>query len=436
MPRRPAKTATKAADPADSRAPRRAALALLGLVTDDHRLLSDPACASVLERLPPEIRARARRLATETLRQAGRADHWLAPLLLRRPPAALRDALRLGAVEIGQGGAPYGVVNDIVALLAADPRTRHLVGAANAILRRIGDQGPAAFAALPPPQLPRWLRDPLCSAWGASTVGAIEAVQATAPPLDLTARADPESLAQQIGATLLPTLSLRLPGTTAVTALPGFAEGLFWVQDAAAALPARLLAPQPGEKVLDLCAAPGGKTLQLAAGGAAVTALDISAARAARIAENLARTGLAARIVVADALTFNQAGWDALLLDAPCSATGTIRRHPDLPHARDGHEIPGLVKLQARMIDHALTLLAPGGRLVFSTCSLLPEEGEAQTRAALARNPGLAVEPLPSLPGLDPAWASPEGGLRLRPDHWADRGGIDGFYMVLLRKPA
>lgn len=419
----------------DSRTPRRAALALLRLVTSDRLLLSDPGCTAVLSPLPPETRARARRLAAETLRQTERADRWLAPFLTREPPAALRDALRLGAVELGTGGAPHGIVNDIVTLLAEDARNRHLKGVANAVLRRLGDQGPTAFAALPPPRLPAWLRDPLSAAWGEPTVTAIEAVQAAAPPVDLTARSDPAGLAESLGATLLPTLSLRLPATTHVTALPGFAEGLFWVQDAAAALPARLLAPGKGEKVLDLCAAPGGKTLQLAAMGARVTALDISAPRAARITENLARTGLAARIIIADALTFTEAGWDAILLDAPCSATGTIRRHPDLPHARDGHEIAGLVKLQARMIDHALTLLAPGGRLVFSTCSLLPAEGEAQTRAALARHPGLVAEP-PVLPGLDPAWASPEGGLRLRPDHWSDRGGIDGFYMVLLRKPA
>jgi 16S rRNA (cytosine967-C5)-methyltransferase len=419
----------------DSRGPRRAALALIGLVATDRLLLSDPACTAVLDRLPPGSRARARRLAAETLRQSDRADRWLAPLLSRTPPPALRDALRLGAVEIGQGGAPHGVVNDIVTLLAGDTRTRHLKGAANAILRRLGEQGPAAFAALPPPQLPAWLRDPLCAAWGEPAVRGIETVQAAAPPIDLTAKADPESLARELGAALLPTLSLRLPSTTHVSALPGFAEGQFWVQDAAAALPAGLLAARRGEKVLDLCAAPGGKTLQLAATGADVTALDISAPRAARISENLARTGLAARVVIADALAFAETGWDAILLDAPCSATGTIRRHPDLPHARDGHEIAGLVKIQARMIDHALGLLAPGGRLVFSTCSLLPAEGEAQTRDALARHPGLAVQS-PVLPGLDPAWNSPEGGLRLRPDHWAERGGVDGFYMVVLRKPA
>lgn len=420
----------------DSRAPRRAAIALLRIVGTDRLLLSDPACTALLAPLAPEVRARARRLAAETLRQRDRADLWLAPLLSRLPPPPVREALRLGAVEIGTGGAPHGIVNDLVTLVAEDRRHAHLKGLVNAVLRRLADQGPTGFAALPPPELPPWLRVPLLAAWGEPTLRAIEQVHAVAPPLDLTARDDPAGLAQRLGAQLLPTGSLRMPAGTQVTALPGFDEGLFWVQDAAAALPARLLSPAPGDRVLDLCAAPGGKTLQLAAMGAEVAALDISAPRAARITENLARTRLCARIIIADALAFAEGGWDAILLDAPCSATGTIRRHPDLPHARDGHEIAGLVKLQARMIDHALTLLRPGGRLVFSTCSLLPDEGERQAADALLRHPGLVAEPPPPLPGLDPAWASPGGGLRLRPDHWAASGGLDGFYMVLLRKPA
>jgi 16S rRNA C967 or C1407 C5-methylase (RsmB/RsmF family) len=167
-----------------------------------------------------------------------------------------------------------------------------------------------------------------------------------------------------------------------VTALPGYAAGTWWVQDAAAALPVRVLAPQKGEAVLDLCAAPGGKTLQLAAAGARVTAIDLSEARMARVSANLARTGLSAEVIVADALAFDRGGFDAVLLDAPCSATGTIRRHPDLPVAKDGSEFAALIDQQAAMIDHALTLLRPGGRLVFCTCSLLPDEGEVQVEEA------------------------------------------------------
>jgi 16S rRNA (cytosine967-C5)-methyltransferase len=260
-------------------------------------------------------------------------------------------------------------------------------------------------------------------------VTAIEAVQAREPPLDLTLRPGFPAPAGEI----LPTGSLRLAGSGQVSVLPGYAEGGWWVQDAAAALPARLLDPRPGERVLDLCAAPGGKTLQLAAAGAEVTALDISAPRMARVEANLRRTGLGARTVVADALEWEtDARFDAILVDAPCSATGTIRRHPDLPFVKDGSEVAGLAALQARLLDRALGWLKPGGRLVFATCSVLPEEGEGQLAAALARHPGLAVERA-ALAGVEPGWWTEAGGLRLRPDHWAERGGMDGFFMVRLR---
>jgi 16S rRNA (cytosine967-C5)-methyltransferase len=156
-----------------------------------------------------------------------------------------------------------------------------------------------------------------------------------------------------------------------------------------------------------------------------------------RVKENLKRTGLTAKAVTSDAFEFNQGGFDAILLDAPCSATGTIRRHPDLPYAKDGSEFQDLIDQQARMIDHALTLLKPGGRLVFCTCSLLPDEGEVQVDEALARNPGLSVDTdALDIAGIDPEWRTEEGGLRLRPDYWADIGGMDGFYIVQLRKPA
>ena len=204
------------------------------------------------------------------------------------------------------------------------------------------------------------------------------------------------------------------------------------MQDAAAALPARLLAPDPGARVLDLCAAPGGKTAQLAAMGAAVTALDISGPRMGRVAENLQRLGLSAELIVTDALHWQpEAPFDAILLDAPCSASGTIRRHPDLPFAKDGSDLALLTALQSQLLDRALGWLKPGGRLVYATCSLLPEEGEHQLTAALSRHPGLRVLPA-SLPGLDPDWTTPQGALRLRPDYWADLGGMDGFFIVAL----
>jgi 16S rRNA (cytosine967-C5)-methyltransferase len=232
----------------------------------------------------------------------------------------------------------------------------------------------------------------------------------------------------------LPSGSLRLPAGTQVSALEGYAEGNWWVQDAAAAMAVALLDPRPGERVLDLCAAPGGKTLQLAAAGASVLALDVNERRLERLHENLARTRLTAEIVVADALHWSPPeAFDAILLDAPCSATGTIRRHPDLPFVKDGTELAELTALQAALLDRALGWLKPGGRLIYCTCSLLPEEGEAQLAAALARHPGLRVE-RPSMSWVEPGWITEDGGLRLRPDHWAGRGGMDGFFMARLSR--
>ena len=264
-------------------------------------------------------------------------------------------------------------------------------------------------------------------------MSAMEAAHQQGAPIDLTLKSGSTPIE---GAELLPTGSLRLHGHVHVSALPGFAEGDWWVQDAAAALPARLLDAQAGERVADLCAAPGGKTMQLAATGADVIAVDINEQRLKRVTENLTRCGLRAKLVTADALEWHpDAPLDAILLDAPCSATGTIRRHPDLPFIRDGYGIGDLIELQERLLDHALSLLRPGGRLVYATCSLIPDEGEVQVDEALARHPGLTVE-RPVLDGIDPAWITEEGGLRLRPDYWADNGGMDGFYMAVLRKPA
>ena len=260
----------------------------------------------------------------------------------------------------------------------------------------------------------------------------MEAAHFAGAPLDLTAKGDPNTL--KVGGTLLPGGSVRLTEAGQVSALPGYDTGDWWVQDAAAAMPVRLLGDIKGLRALDLCAAPGGKTMQLAAAGAEVTAVDDSPARMQRVTENLARTGLRADCLTADALTI-QGQWDIVLLDAPCSATGTIRRHPDLPHAKDGSDFAALIDQQTRMIDHALTLLPPGGRLLDCTCSLLPDEGEVQVDEALARHPGLTVRP-PEAPWIAPDWRTEEGGLRLRPDYWADRGGMDGFYIALLQKPA
>ncbi len=408
-------------------AARGAALTLLAAVMENGQTMAEAATSGALADFGAQDRARAQRLALQVLRQIEPADRLLAPHLRKTPPLVVMNILRLAVAELHAGTAPHGVVNAAVALARRDRRSAHLAGLVNAVLRKLPQGAPFSG---PPQRLPRWLRQPLVHAWGREVVTTIEAVQAKAPPLDITPRGTqlPEGLR-------LPTGSLRLAEPGQVSALPGYASGDWWVQDAAAALAVPLLKPQPGEAVLDLCAAPGGKTLQLAAAGARVTALDISGPRLARLAENLARTGLAAQMVVADALHWQaDASFDAILLDAPCSATGTIRRHPELPFLKDGSEIAALCDLQSALIDRALAWLRPGGRLVFCTCSLLPEEGEAQLEAALARHPGLTVRQ-PDMAGIDPGWITAQGGLRLRPDHWAEAGGMDGFFMACLVRP-
>lgn len=406
---------------------RGAAVAVLTAVLEDGQPLNQVLeSQGPLALLAPADRARAQRLTVQVLRQLERIDALLSPSLRKIPPMDVMNILRLAVCELAGGAAAHGVVNSAVELARRGNRTKHLSGMVNAVLRAVPDGAVLPGAAQ---RLPRWLRQPLVHAHGRDVVNAIEAVHAMTPPLDVTRHKGeaPEGV-------VLPTGSLRLTEPGQVSTLPGYGTGGWWVQDAAAAIAVPLLAVTAGERVLDICAAPGGKTLQLAASGAEVTALDISGPRMARVAENLARTGLKARLVTADALVWQpEQTFDAILLDAPCSATGTIRRHPDLPFIKDGSELPALVALQAQLLDRALMFLKPGGRLVFCTCSLLPDEGEAQLAAVLLRHPNLTVLP-PVLAGIEPGWITPQGGLRLRPDYWADIGCMDGFFMVCLIK--
>ncbi|KAB2885361.1 MAG: methyltransferase domain-containing protein [Albidovulum sp.] len=417
---------------------RGAAAALVLGVTGARISLADQIAGGALDALAPPDRARAQRLALAALRNLARADTILKPHLRKLPPDPVGAILRVAVAEIFAEAAPaHGVVS------AAVTETRRLgrlgesfAGLVNAVLRRAAGTPAATWAALPPDPLPGWLRGRLMSAWGKPATIAMEAAHAKGAPLDLSPKdGDAETLARRLGAEALPTGSVRLAGPAQVSELPGYATGDWWVQDAAAALAAKVLAPCRGERVLDLCAAPGGKTLQLAAAGAGVTALDLSPSRMTRVRENLARCGLKAETVVADALVWEGAGpFDAVLLDAPCSATGTIRRHPDLPHVRDASGLKEIFALQAALLDRALTHLRPGGRLVFATCSLLPDEGERQVSAALSRHPGLMADHgALARDGVDTGWISAEGGLRLRPDYWPGRGGMDGFYIACLR---
>ncbi len=413
-------------------AARRSAIYLLDQILGEGRLLPECLAAGALDRLVPEDRARAQRLTIETLRGLERADRLLADHLRQTPALTVHNALRLGTVELCQGEAAHGVVNSMVEIVGRSRKHWRLKGLVNAVLRKIASDGPDAWPKMRVPRLPDWLRDPLIMAWGDDAVKGMEQAHFNGAPLDVTLKPGAEAP----GGEALPTGSVRLQDAGQVSALPGYKRGNWWVQDAAAALPVRVLAPKAGEKALDLCAAPGGKTLQLAVVGAEVTALDISETRLERVRENLKRTGLKAKVIAGDALD-HQGQYDAILLDAPCSATGTIRRHPDLPFAKDGSEFGGLIELQARMLAHAWTLLKPGGRLVYCTCSLLPDEGEVQIEEALDQYPDMQIDRAAlEIAGVEPDWITEEGGLRLRPDFWAGKGGMDGFYIACLNKSA
>ncbi|WP_235931248.1 RsmB/NOP family class I SAM-dependent RNA methyltransferase [Paracoccus xiamenensis] len=422
---KPQRNASSGNPPPD--AARKGALRLISGVREGLSLSDQPAA---LARLAPADRARAQRLALAVLRNIDRADTLLVQHLSKKPRPEVLDVLRLATVELLEmGEAPHGAVNAAVGLVRGmGPKGRAAAGMVNAVLRKIADQR-EVWPTLPPEEMPDWLRDPIAAAWGEDAVLAIEAAHQAGAPVDFSTKPGKDAPGEA-----LPTGSFRLIGQAQISALPGYAEGDWWVQDAAAALAVRLLDPQPGEAILDMCAAPGGKTLQLAAAGARVTALDVSEARLVRLRENLDRCGLQAEVVAGDALEWTPPeAPDAILLDAPCSATGTIRRHPDLPLIRDDSGIEGLAALQSALIDRALALLKPGGRLVFATCSLLKAEGEDQLAAALERHPGLEIL-RPDLPGIAPEWVTDQGGLRLRPDYWADRGGMDGFFIARLQK--
>ncbi|WP_209442378.1 RsmB/NOP family class I SAM-dependent RNA methyltransferase [Neoroseomonas oryzicola] len=406
---------------------RKAARDLIAATLDDRRPLEE-ALEALPRRLDPRDRAAAHRIAAMVLRRLGSIDEVLSPYLRKEPPPPARHALQIGAAELLLlETPPHAAVATAVALAP-----RAFAGLVNAVLRKVATEGPAALEGLDAPRLdtPAWLWTAWHAAYGPAVRAIAEAHRGPAP-LDLTPAPGAEPPA---GAEVLPTGSWRLAAGTRVTDLPGFAEGRFWVQDAAAALPALLLKPRAGERIADLCAAPGGKTAQLAAAGAEVTAVERDAGRVARLAENLARLRLPATVVQADAATWTPpAPFDAILLDAPCTATGTIRRHPDVAHTKRARDVQGAAEAQARLLGAAAKMLAPGGRLVFATCSLQPEEGEAHlARAAglgLVHDPFTAAE----LPGL-PEAITPAGCLRTRPDFWPERGGMDGFFAARFRR--
>ena len=429
---------------------RRAAMqAVAALIGQDRPPALDDALAQAIraEALSPADAGLARAIAVATFRRYGQIRAVLGQRLERGLPAAkpqLTALLATATAQILDLAVPdHAAVDLAVRLAKADTRTAHLAGLVNAVLRRIARERDAILAegtdALAV-NTPDWLARRWVAAYGTERAAAIARAHLAGAAIDLTPRGDAADWAARLGAVLLPTGSLRLPENgPAIPDLPGFQEGAWWVQDAAAALPARLLAPQPGARVLDLCAAPGGKTLQLAATGAQVTAVDRSAPRLERLRENVARLGFPVEIVVADALALEAQDHDAVLLDAPCSATGTIRRHPDVAWTKVEADIARLAALQARLLDHAAGLVRPGGLLVYCTCSLEPDEGEAQVAAFLAREPRFARVPVrPEEVGGADDLIDGSGDLRTLPCHLPEvpgaRGGLDGFFASRLRR--
>jgi 16S rRNA (cytosine967-C5)-methyltransferase len=415
--------------PASALIAREAALVLLQAALDRRGGLEEALGARRFLSLSPQDRGFARAVTMATLRRLGPIDRSLDGKLKRDPPGAVRNLLRLGLAQALWLDTPAFAAVDTTVALAPKP----LRGLVNAVLRGLLRDGPLIDD--PRALAPAWLWARWRAAFGEAQALALAAVIALEPATDLTPL-DPaeDNLADLLEAERLPGGTLRLVRRGDVTGWPGYEAGRWWVQDRAAAIPARLMSVAPGERVLDMCAAPGGKTLQLAAAGAQVTALDQSEGRLRRVIAGLARTGLAAETVVADAGDWSDGRlFDAVLLDAPCSATGTFRRHPDvLWNARPG-DIVALAQVQARLLASAARRVRPGGRLVYSVCSLEPEEGEAQARAFLTAQPNFVLDPIAAGEGGAPSESlASDGWLRVLPTH--AKGGLDGFFIARFRR--
>ena len=409
----------------------------------DERLAAD--LAQPKGALDARDRALARSIAIVSMRRLGTIRKALARRLEKGMPrrrGALEWTLVVAAAQILFLDTPdHAAVDLAVKATRAEPASAPFAALANAVLRAIVRDRDEILATSDPldDDTPAWLAQRWRSAYGETVARAIALAHRSEPTLDLSVKSDPAGWAEKLGGVVLPTGSLRLDTHLAVAELEGYADGEWWVQDGAAALPARLLRPAPGMRIVDLCAAPGGKAAELAAAGADVTAVDRSAERLKVLAANFSRLHLRSEVVVADALTFEAPPFDAVLLDAPCSATGTIRRHPDVAWIKRLGDLAPLVKLQTELLDRAIALARPGGAVVYCVCSLEPEEGEAQIAAALRRNPDvrrLAVT-AEEIGGLAEC-LTPSGDLRTLPCHlWGDnprRSGLDGFFAARLVK--
>jgi len=395
--------------------------------------------------LDPRERALARSIATVALRRLGTIRKALTRRLEKGMPkraGALEWTLIVGAAQILFLETPdHAAVDLAVKAARADAASAPFAALANAVLRAIVRDRDHILAGSDPfdDDAPTWLAQRWRATYGENVARAIATAHRAEPTLDLSVKSGADMWAERLGGIVLPTGSVRLDTHAPVAELEGYGAGEWWVQDAAAALPARLLRPGPGMRVVDLCAAPGGKAAELAAAGVELTAVDRSAERLKLLAANFERLRLASEIVVADALSFDAPPFDAVLLDAPCSATGTIRRHPDVAWIKRPGDIAPLVKLQAELLDKAIGLARGGGSVVYCVCSLEPEEGEAQIAALLRRNPDARRLPIrPEEIGGLAECVSPIGDLRTLPCHlWGSdprRSGMDGFFAARLVK--
>jgi 16S rRNA (cytosine967-C5)-methyltransferase len=424
---------------------RRSAAEILDGVLRRRRALDDLLAgggpqAAALAALGERDRALVRALVGTVLRRLGTLRHLLALFLERGLPAQaprVETALLLGAAQILFLDVPdHAAVDLAVRLAQADRSAERFAGLVNAVLRRLAREGAQRLAALDPVSLdtPAWLMTRWIKSYGEATARAIAAANSREPALDLTVKSDPQTWAARLNGRVLATGTVRMVAHGAVTALPGFCEGAWWVQDVAAALPARLFGDLKGLRVADLCAAPGGKTAQLAAAGAHVTAVDRLPARLDRVRENLARLSLGAELVCADLTTWQtEQIFDAVLLDAPCSSTGTIRRHPDVPWLKNAADVTALARLQRHLIERALALTKSGGTFIYSTCSLEPEENEHLVAELLTREPALRRYPIgPDEVGGHAEFINEDGDLRQLPDADSQFAGLDGFYAARL----
>jgi 16S rRNA (cytosine967-C5)-methyltransferase len=440
--------AASAVDPPGFTARRLAADILDGVLRRHRPLdeqLDDQAAHPDYAGLADRDRALVRVLATSVLRRLGTLRHLLGRLLERGLPAdapRVETALLLGAAQILWLEVPdHAAVDLAVRLVQADRRAARYAGLVNAVLRRVTRDGAQSLAAIDTTALdtPDWLMSRWERSYGTDTARAIAVANGREAALDITVKSDPERWAEMLGGRVLPTGSVRTIAHGPISQLAGYADGAWWVQDTAAALPARLLGDVRGLAVADLCAAPGGKTAQLAAAGARVVAVDRAPARLERLHGNLARLHLSAETVAADVTQWRAGPFDAVLLDAPCSSTGTIRRHPDIPWLKRETDIATLAALQRRLVARAAELVRPGGLLVYCTCSLEPEEGIEVVRDLLDHAPTWRRQPVSAeeIHGRR-EWLTPDGDLRTLPCHLDDPdsrwAGLDGFYAARLRR--